>query len=284
MVSTTTTVISCRRPKNGPSFRDFDVYRFVKIERHSTREAAEAFGISQTRVRQILDAIVEYLMECVPFNEEGERIDRLQVAEQLAREQLEYLYGQAMEWWRRSVSEHRSGTGMPKASYLALAARITMCMARVPVHEPPGWARESGIADREGEVPAEPTSGRAGRVQGSGFKVQEERRAGEMPAPQIENPPVEDCSLGDVSRGSGKRSESREIDATDSLPSPYELVQQLKARAKRDFLRPAQATLAARVDSPESMGGEPSIGAARPLNRKERRARQRQLARILKKR
>jgi hypothetical protein len=282
MVTTTTTTISCRRPEKRPSFRDFELYKFVKIERHSTREAAEAFGISQTRVRQILDAIIDYLTECVPFNENGERTDRLQVAEQLAREQLEYLYGQAMEWWRRSVSDHRSGSGMPKASYLALAARITMCMARVPVHEPPRWGRgqESGAKgqeseDREDEPCIAATSARDEGVQGSGFRVQEE---------SSQHSPVEECSLSGVSMDIGKHGEPLEIDATDSTPSPYEPVQQLKARAKREFLRPAQATSAALVESLERVDGEPANTSRRPLNRQERRARQRQLERILKKR
>jgi len=256
-----------QRPQIPPSQRDFEIYRFVKIERHSTRQAAKEFNLSQTRVRQVIEAIIEYLVESVPLDDEGKRVDRLQVAEQLAREQLDFLYGQAITWWHQSVHGFHSGQALPKPAYLALAARITMCMTRVPVHKSPQWAEESDEPARD----------------------LERSRAGGTPTPRGERPPVEDCSANAVSRADGAAIDQPAVAESDLCETPYELVERIKSQTRRDFLRPAQP-VAAEDREPlvggvsESTGSASQATAGRPLNRKERRARQRRLQRALAKR
>jgi hypothetical protein len=240
----------------------------VKIERHSTRQAAKEFSLSQTRVRQVIEAIIEYLVESVPMDEEGKRVDRLQVAEQLAREQLDFLYGQAINWWHQSVHGFHSGQALPKPAYLALAARITMCMTRVPVHKSPGWAEE------ESDVVA-------GDLQRT--------RAGETPTLRRERPPVEDCSERAVSSVDVVAIEQPPIAESDLCETPYELVERIKSQTRRDFLRPAQPLVAEDREPlvggvSESTSSVSQATAGRPLNRKERRARQRRLERVLAKR
>ena len=257
-----------QRPQIPPSQRDFEIYRFVKIERHSTRQAAKEFNLSQTRVRQVIEGIIEFLVESVPLDDEGKRVDRLQVAEQLAREQLDFLYGQAITWWHQSVHGFHSGQALPKPAYLALAARITMCMTRVPVHKSPGWEEEESD-ELAGDL--------------------ERTRAGETPTLRRERPPVEDCSGSAVSRADGAAIDQPAVAESDLCETPYDLVERIKSQTRRDFLRPAQP-LATEDREPlvggvsESTGSAPQPTAGRPLNRKERRARQRRLERALAKR
>jgi len=274
MIATPTNTMQVRRansPPNKlpPSQRDFEVYRFVKIEHHSTRQAAGQFNISQSRVRQVLAAIVEYLVDTVPVDEEGKCVERLQVAEQLAREQLEFLYGQAIEWWQHSVHDWRSGSALPKPSYLALAARITMCMSRVPVHAPPRWSAEGDERDELGGLAEVP-------------------EASGTPTPHFDHPPVEECSAPAASRNAIPTSQPQPKIGSD-LPEPScKSLEEIKAEARRRFLRPAQATASQNLESPasgddESPAADP-LPARPPLNRKERRARERLRQRIMAKR
>ena len=260
---------SHQRPQIPPSARDFEIYRFVKIERHSTRQAAKEFNLSQTRVRQVIEGIIEFLVESVPVDEEGKRVDRLQVAEQLAREQLDFLYGQAITWWHQSVHGFHSGQALPKPAYLALAARITMCMTRVPVHKSPGWSMEEESDDAGGDL--------------------ERSLAGGTPAPRGERPPVEDCSGHAVSRADDAAIDQPAVAESDLCETPYELVERIKSQTRRDFLRPAQQLAAEDRESlvggvSESTSPASQATTGRPLNRKERRARQRRLERALAKR
>jgi hypothetical protein len=88
--------------KLPPSVRDFDIYRFVKVECHSTRAAAREFGLSQTRIRQIVTQVRDYFLACVPRGTDEDAPDtRLTVAEQLSREQLEYLYARAVRAFKK---------------------------------------------------------------------------------------------------------------------------------------------------------------------------------------
>jgi hypothetical protein len=255
--------------KSPPSQRDFEVYRFIKIEHHSTRQAASQFNISQSRVRQVLAGIVDYLVDSVPVDEEGKSLERLQVAEQLAREQLEFLYGQAIEWWQQSVHDWRTGSALPKPSFLALAARITMCMARVPVHAPPRWSAEGDERDELRGLAEVPT-------------------ASGTPTPQFEHPPVEDCSAPAVSRGATAASLPQPESGSDVPETSCRTLEEIKAEARRSFLRPAQAEVSLDLESPasgddESPADDPPRGRP-PLNRKERRARERMRQRMLAKR
>ena len=49
-----------------PSSRDFEVYQAVHAERLSTREAATRHGVSQTRVRQLVKRVAQWLSIVLP--------------------------------------------------------------------------------------------------------------------------------------------------------------------------------------------------------------------------
>ncbi len=94
------------KQQGPPSGRDFEVYRRVKIERATTRQAASEVHVSQTRVCQIVQRVADFMADVAPAIKEDERREqRLSVAEQVASEQLGFIYGEAIDAWRASKGE-----------------------------------------------------------------------------------------------------------------------------------------------------------------------------------
>jgi len=119
-----------------PSERDFELYGLVVTEGASTRAAAQAFGLSQTRVIQIRDRVAEWIASEVPPLARATPAQRLALAAGIARNRFDFLYSQAMDAWRGSkgpqiimrggphgeTTSTRECHGEPR--YLMLAARI----------------------------------------------------------------------------------------------------------------------------------------------------------------
>jgi len=314
-------------PKLPPSERDFNVYRFVKFECNSTREAAHEFRISQTRVRQVIARVVEFLLDSVPRGPEtdDEQLDqRLVVAEQLARAQLEYLYERAIKAFEDTHHEDIHGNLLPgKICYLSIAARITLWMSKVPVQPLPVFRqdeeefdpdepysqpdlsapavqqlRQEMLAEIEkAEAAAEIMSEQAGQkvaVESERIRRQveaerqarRERRA--IPSAARIAPPNAECSVAGVSRGEFSANLPQPESGSDVPETTCRSLAEIKAEARRNFLRSAQAEVSLTLESPasgddESPAADP-LYARTPLNRKERRARQRRLERALAKR
>jgi hypothetical protein len=145
-----------------PSERDFLVFERVVIESATTRAAAEEFGLSQTRVMQIRERVAEWIGSQVPETPRLSPRHRLGLASHIAEGQIDHLYSQAMESWRRSQgtqttvrSSDHGETTITKEShgdikYLSLASRIAERKFGVVVK---GIEAEGKI--REGEAPAE---------------------------------------------------------------------------------------------------------------------------------
>ena len=93
----------------APSERDFEVYRLVKVESKTTRAVAEIAGISQTRVCQIVQRVLDYLLETAPSGEvQSRQQQRLYLARELAEQRLEYIYGEAIAAYRRSQGPQKT--------------------------------------------------------------------------------------------------------------------------------------------------------------------------------
>jgi hypothetical protein len=248
--------------KLPPSVRDFEIYRYLKLECHSTRAAAREFGLSQTRVRQIAARVVEFFLESAPLTAGDEATDaQMVVAQQLAREQLEHLYARAIRTFNDTEREDVHGNLLPgKVSFLVAAARISMWMAKVPVHGAPAF-REDG----EGEAA---------------------EAAGPPIAPPV-RPPNADCSLAPANRGVGLQKEMPTATASVSVAGTYQTPRPIKVEARQQFAAPAQMAGSAAVNPPSpdvaAPQAEDSPAAQRPLNRQERRARERLRLRLLKK-
>jgi len=285
--------------KLPPSVRDFQVYRFVKFACNSTREAAAEFCLSQTRVRQVLARVIEFLLESAPrvrddtLTDDAAADSRIVVAEQFAREQLEVLYQRCMKAYDDTHHEDAHGNLLPgKIAYLAAAGRITLWMANLPVHGMPAFREDDEQFDpddryADGEVDAsDPALEQLARQVNEVMSQAAEARACHSPAE--ESPPVADCSTNGLSRG--ERTPVAPVESVASGPAEgtYKSLDEIKAQARRRFLRPAQSETSQNLEPPtngddESPGADPPPGR-RPLNRKERRARERLRQRIMAKR
>jgi len=232
-----------------PSPRDLELYEFVAVENHTSREAASAFGISQTRVRQVLGRVVEFLVQAVPGDDDEHSAEqKLAAAQWAAGMRLDFLYSQALTMWRKSqVPTQLSPVGLGKVCYLNQAMRIALAGAKVPMR--------SIRLPCDDEQPA---------------------RA----ATRANNPPVRDCSENVASRPVVSVEPTSSPDANGEAAETYRTLDEIKADARRNFLRPAQAAGAESVTLPEGGAAVPVVPAA--LSRKERRRRERLMARATK--
>jgi len=175
-----------RRP---PSGRDFEVFEAVILGGKSTREAAEQFRVSQTRVCQLVERVRDWQAEVLPAESDSDE-RRLRLAKILAAGRLDHLYGEMMQAWRRSQGEMKKtrssrfgddvtttffSPGDPK--YALAAMRLATAAAALGVF--------GGLAcpPEEGEEAFE-----AGHSEASPCDT------GRPEARPTKDPPIEDCS------------------------------------------------------------------------------------------
>jgi len=281
-----------------PSERDFQVFESVVIDGASTRQAAAEFGVSQSRIVQIRRHVAEWMGAEVPETPRLTPIQRLRVAADIAERRADHLYSKAMDGWRASQQPEtricrgslgnqtqttRERHGDPR--YLWAAMRINERQVHLA-----GTIRKvlADAEDRESAI-----AGQASETEGSGFEVQDE--------PKEENPPVRECSHIEAVAGNGHTVAAESVDASDcqdDVSGELENRRQEFLAALHDDAAPVQPPLTdaggMQLDSSEmrpsnghasatDLLDQPPAGTARPLSRKERRARQRLLERKLRK-
>jgi hypothetical protein len=266
-------LLDCR----APSEKALEALRLIDVEQRTTREAAEKVGVSQTRVRQLADQARGFLVGMSPaVKDEGLLNRQLHVAEAMQLERLKYLYRMAMRSFRRSCGVRTTTRVVPDGlgtketeittdsygdvRYMAMAMRISGEMAKVP---------DSGLLNRAWLAAAG-----AGEEGLQGGRDEEGERGGEELG-VTKSPPVGDCS-GAAQRGAvrgGKGAVGLRVN--DLAEATYEEIAAEFEQWKRDHLPPAQLQQAAQpADSPTD---------SLPPNRKQRRARQRELERAMRK-
>lgn len=124
-----------------PSERDLQVYEAVAALGLSSRGAANAFQISQTRVLQIRQRVEEWIGRYAPRSVDSlTPRQRLIVAADLADRRSQMLFSEAMEAWRESQDAARerctagarpTGSLQGDPRYLAMAMRTNMHMLQV---------------------------------------------------------------------------------------------------------------------------------------------------------
>ena len=261
-----------------PSERDFQIFEVVAFEGASTREVAQLFGLSQTRIMQVRDRVAQWIVASVPLSLRLSPFERLGLAYEIARGRLDYLYSQATEAWR---SSHREGS-----RFLILAARITEHSARVSsVIERAVWAaeklgvggRESGVGDgREGEAPAEQQA-----VQEAAPPVRacsDEARL----SPQVVEDDLQHAAATYQNHDTCDEIEARRQAFLSALNEDTSPVQPPRVDANGMLLeeepeREELPVLRLAAGAEGQTAGTALL--ARPLNRKQRRARQRELER-----
>ena len=121
--------------KQPPSGRDREIYEFVMHIGASQETAAKRWGISQARVSQIVQRVEDW-MHTVLGEAEGELppnamsddpplspAERLQLAEQIAYERMEFVYGESLRAWRKSQEDscqRRERADRPRSARVAL--------------------------------------------------------------------------------------------------------------------------------------------------------------------
>ncbi|HEY2414723.1 MAG TPA: hypothetical protein VGI40_20935 [Pirellulaceae bacterium] len=112
------------RIPSPPSPRDFEIHRLSLVEFFSTRRLAEKYEISQTRVRQIIAHVSDWLTEMLPVKSEQDIEKEKRFAIHLAAAQLRHQIQQLQNYW--------DGSGDPK--YLRQQTRAIQALARLGAH------------------------------------------------------------------------------------------------------------------------------------------------------
>jgi hypothetical protein len=274
-----------------PSERDFQVFEEVVIGGASTRAAAVMFGVSQTRIVQVRQRVAEWMGAEVPPTPRLTPLQRLRLAAHIAEQRADFLYSQAMEGWRASQQpltsvcrgrlgeETRTRASHGDTRYLLAAMRIT--------------ERQVNLSGTIRKVLVEAEDGSRFNVQGS--KLGEQDAAHE----DAGDPPVRACSLDETGLGHEQEVDAAGVDLSDcrdDVCDELEDRRQAFLAALQDDTAPVQPPLTdgngmlleeadEAPQNGQSSGGSALLGkpAVAPLNRKERRARQRLLERKLRK-
>src|SRR5262245_30892656 len=106
-----------------PTERDFRIYERVVLTGVSTRQAAGEFGLSQTRIRQLVQRVSQWLTETLPPHDDATDAAHLRYARHVAADRLEYFYSEAMHGWRL----------VQQPKYLGLAIRVLTAQSKLPV-------------------------------------------------------------------------------------------------------------------------------------------------------
>jgi len=106
-----------------PSSRDFEVYQAVHVERSSTREAAARHKISQTRVRQLVNRVAQWLTVVLPQQADVAKETESRLAQHMTADQLHFVNQELMECWRASHN----------TKFLGQTIRVSLALARLGV-------------------------------------------------------------------------------------------------------------------------------------------------------
>src|SRR6266516_448483 len=106
-----------------PSQRDFQVYQRVVVEAVSTRQAAGEFSLSQSRIRQLVQRVSQWLTDNLPPQCDATDAAYLRHAQHVAADRLSFFYGEAMDGWRSDR----------QLKYKTRATRVAMAQAKLTV-------------------------------------------------------------------------------------------------------------------------------------------------------
>src|SRR4051794_27215237 len=88
--------------KLPPSDRDFEIYEAVHIQHRSTWQMALRYDISQTRIRQVVRRVVEWLSEVLPPQAKLAREQELHLARQIAADRFQHQLEEVSELWEQT--------------------------------------------------------------------------------------------------------------------------------------------------------------------------------------
>src|SRR5262245_19731922 len=201
--------------KLPPSGRDFQVYQRVIVDGITTREAAREFSLSQTRVRQVVQRVSDWLTTELPAASKETDQVQLWLAKNVAADRLQGLYGETMSGWRTHHDTKNFG----------MALRVIMAQSKMPAL--PGKLEALAADAVEGPLPLDE-------------------------APQLIVPPTEDCSESAASEAAVTKEPSQTPDATPCEEMTCDAVTEEVCVTRRAFFGPAQ--LPAATESQHAVG------------------------------
>src|SRR5262245_55212315 len=110
-------------PKLPPTARDLEIYESVHIQNVSTWHMAERHHISQTRVRQIIRRVVEWLGEVIPPQAKLGKEHELYLALQIAADRFQHQLEEVATLWQDTR----------ESKYAGIRIRLTTAQARLGV-------------------------------------------------------------------------------------------------------------------------------------------------------
>src|SRR5262245_40064220 len=262
-----------------PNSRDFLAFQRIVIDQASTRQVSRDLGISQTRVRQIVGRVTDWLQQNLPVPDEKQQAARLQLAQHIAADRLDRYLHEADHSWQLTQ----------ETKYANLALRLLTTQSKFPVF---AGTLEALAADAIlGPLPDEELTTQTRSVS-EGTPVPNAdhtppsdpaQAAIQNPKSKIQNavsPPIEDCSLHSPLAPSPSENPAATADANPLAPGPCDQLPQTNRAARNAFLSPAHLLLKAEDApvaelkiTPQSFG----FTANKNLSRKDRR-RMRRLA------
>src|SRR5436305_3032768 len=129
--------------KLPPTDRDVEIYESVHVQHCSTWHMADRHNISQTRVRQIIRRVVEWLGEVLPPQTKIAKEQEVRLAREIAADRFQHQLEEITDLWKETR----------ESKYAGIRIRLTTAQARLGVV---GGVAAGLIADAiEGiEVPA----------------------------------------------------------------------------------------------------------------------------------
>jgi hypothetical protein len=218
-------------PAYQPTERDWYLYEAVQIEGLSSRQAAQRFGISQTRVQQVRRKMTEWLAVIAGPEAGLSPTERIRAAIDLAERRCNFLYSEAMEAWRASQEPqvstrigpggHEMKTTTLKSGdsrYLWMAMRMNTQMLHILglgkklLADDPEWTFDAGDP--------RPTS----ESQVTGKRARKRPADAEVDAvAESWSPPVGDCSPPGGEQGDLASESAEASDASPKEPTRSEI-------------------------------------------------------------
>jgi len=201
-----------------PSSRDFHVYERIVVESASTRTVAEEVKVSQTRVRQIVRRVMQWLVETLPADDDLSGAAKLRVGQHIAADRLERFYCEANRAWTQ--------TTQPKFANLCLR----VIAAQLKVSAFPGTLEALAMDAIYGPLPdeveqtfvsAEPTGDLVTRVPLGDAPPRGPSLADSPPRQQPRDRGLRgrsQAARGDRSRGNGQTAAAKNVCPTSPPP------------------------------------------------------------------
>src|SRR5438067_5051527 len=112
------TTVSRKLP---PTERDFEIYENVQVSGLSTYSQAKLHDLSQTRVRQIIRRVVEWLGEVLPPQAKVAKEQELYLARQIAADRFQHQLEEITILWEDTR----------ESKYAGICIRLTTAQARL---------------------------------------------------------------------------------------------------------------------------------------------------------